>query len=87
MVDSNHETEIRCHHCAGSLTKNLETSEWTVSPFIRDSFSMSNYSFAAIVNKFGPLTLRTQTFLSGMIYICKNIKNMSLTFSSAFSRY
>ncbi|CDY51241.1 BnaA03g06970D [Brassica napus] len=43
MVDSNHETEIRCHHCAGSLTKNLETSEWTVSPFIRDSFSMVSF--------------------------------------------
>ncbi|KAL0647590.1 hypothetical protein Bca4012_045881 [Brassica carinata] len=40
MADSAHETEIRCHHCAGPLTKNLETSEWTVSPFIRDSFSM-----------------------------------------------
>ncbi|KAL0843273.1 hypothetical protein Bca101_016518 [Brassica carinata] len=40
MADSGHEIEIRCHHCAGPLTKNLETSEWTVSPFIRDSFSM-----------------------------------------------
>ncbi|EOA21781.1 hypothetical protein CARUB_v10002242mg [Capsella rubella] len=40
MNDSGHEIEIRCHHCAGPLTKNLETSEWTVAPFIRDSFSM-----------------------------------------------
>ncbi|CAN7005705.1 unnamed protein product [Brassica rapa subsp. trilocularis] len=40
MADSNHDHEIRCHHCAGPLTKSLETSEWTVSPFIRDSFSM-----------------------------------------------
>ncbi|CAN6975143.1 unnamed protein product [Brassica oleracea var. botrytis] len=40
MVDSGHDNDIRCHHCAGPLTKTLETSEWTVSPFIRDSFSM-----------------------------------------------
>ncbi|KAF7823231.1 uncharacterized protein G2W53_021375 [Senna tora] len=31
---------MRCHHCAGPLSKDLETSEWTVPPFIRDSFSM-----------------------------------------------
>ncbi|CAL9230749.1 unnamed protein product [Arabidopsis halleri] len=40
MTDSEHDIEIRCHHCAGPLTKNLETSKWTVAPFIRDSFSM-----------------------------------------------
>ena len=34
------ETSLRCHHCAGPLTKDVETTEWTVSPFIRDSFSM-----------------------------------------------
>ncbi|XP_051113329.1 uncharacterized protein LOC127239291 [Andrographis paniculata] len=31
---------IRCPHCAGPLSKEMETSEWTVPPFIRDSFSM-----------------------------------------------
>eukprot|EP00262_Sarcandra_glabra_P001613 TRINITY_DN1174_c0_g1_i1.p1 TRINITY_DN1174_c0_g1~~TRINITY_DN1174_c0_g1_i1.p1 ORF type:complete len:134 (-),score=20.15 TRINITY_DN1174_c0_g1_i1:169-570(-) len=31
---------LRCPHCAGPLTKDLETSRWTVAPFIRDSFSM-----------------------------------------------
>ncbi|KAL8500998.1 hypothetical protein ACS0TY_020544 [Phlomoides rotata] len=31
---------IRCPHCAGPLTKEMETSEWTVPPLIRDSFSM-----------------------------------------------
>ncbi|KAH6789724.1 transmembrane protein [Perilla frutescens var. frutescens] len=31
---------LRCPHCAGPLTKQMETSEWTVSPLIRDSFSM-----------------------------------------------
>ncbi|KAL7154194.1 hypothetical protein ABFS83_04G219100 [Erythranthe nasuta] len=32
--------DIRCPHCAGPLTKEMETSEWTVAPLIRDSFSM-----------------------------------------------
>ncbi|ESQ49682.1 hypothetical protein EUTSA_v10021750mg [Eutrema salsugineum] len=40
MKDSGKEIGTRCHHCAGPLTKNLETNEWTVAPFIRDSFSM-----------------------------------------------
>ncbi|KAG9443268.1 hypothetical protein H6P81_014608 [Aristolochia fimbriata] len=31
---------LRCSHCAGPLSKELETSRWTVAPFIRDSFSM-----------------------------------------------
>ncbi|TKY48645.1 hypothetical protein E2542_SST26066 [Spatholobus suberectus] len=31
---------IRCHHCAGPLSNQMETSHWTVSPLIRDSFSM-----------------------------------------------
>ncbi|KAI9107692.1 hypothetical protein K1719_021355 [Acacia pycnantha] len=33
-------TNIRCHHCAGPISKDMETSDWTVSPLIRDSFSM-----------------------------------------------
>ncbi|KAI4322419.1 hypothetical protein L6164_022116 [Bauhinia variegata] len=32
--------DIRCHHCAGPLSKEMETSDWTVAPLIRDSFSM-----------------------------------------------
>ncbi|KAL0010802.1 hypothetical protein SO802_005910 [Lithocarpus litseifolius] len=32
--------DMRCHHCAGPLSKDMETSEWTVPPLIRDSFSM-----------------------------------------------
>ncbi|PON44829.1 hypothetical protein PanWU01x14_264190, partial [Parasponia andersonii] len=36
----NGESSLRCHHCAGPLTKEMETSDWTVQPFIRDSFSM-----------------------------------------------
>nr|POF09238.1 hypothetical protein CFP56_18111 [Quercus suber] len=31
--------DMRCHHCAGPLSKDMETSEWTVPPLIRDSFS------------------------------------------------
>ncbi|KAJ4840288.1 hypothetical protein Tsubulata_023409 [Turnera subulata] len=30
----------RCHHCAGPLSKQMETSDWTVPPLVRDSFSM-----------------------------------------------
>lgn len=31
---------LRCPHCAGPLSKEMETSRWTVSPLVRDSFSM-----------------------------------------------
>ncbi|XP_028808214.1 uncharacterized protein LOC114762802 [Neltuma alba] len=37
---SSNTKNIRCHHCAGPLSKEMETSDWTVSPLIRDSFSM-----------------------------------------------
>ncbi|CAN6577662.1 hypothetical protein ACFX13_008437 [Malus domestica] len=40
MADSKPETSMRCHHCAGPLSMKMETSEWTVAPLIRDSFSM-----------------------------------------------
>ncbi|CAN1271694.1 hypothetical protein LINPERPRIM_LOCUS14284 [Linum perenne] len=32
--------DMRCHHCAGPLTKQAETSSWTIRPLLRDSFSM-----------------------------------------------
>ncbi|XP_031495818.1 uncharacterized protein LOC116261273 isoform X2 [Nymphaea colorata] len=32
--------DLRCRHCAGPLSKDMETSSWTVAPFVRDSFSM-----------------------------------------------
>ncbi|XVE90135.1 hypothetical protein DITRI_Ditri20bG0053800 [Diplodiscus trichospermus] len=40
MADSNPRSNLRCHHCAGPLSKEMETSEWTVAPLVRDSFSM-----------------------------------------------
>ncbi|KAK6232831.1 hypothetical protein QQP08_016890 [Theobroma cacao] len=40
MANSNPRTNLRCHHCAGPLSKEMETSEWTVAPLVRDSFSM-----------------------------------------------
>ncbi|KAK0589838.1 hypothetical protein LWI29_019138 [Acer saccharum] len=41
-ADSNPDkTRVRCHHCAGPLSMEMETSEWTVAPFMRDSFSMT----------------------------------------------
>ncbi|XP_078177302.1 uncharacterized protein LOC144571795 [Carex rostrata] len=30
----------RCSHCAGPLSKEMETSNWTLPPLVRDSFSM-----------------------------------------------
>lgn len=40
MAGSIPKTTMRCHHCAGPLSKEMETSAWTVPPLIRDSFSM-----------------------------------------------
>ncbi|KAI5650531.1 hypothetical protein M9H77_36536 [Catharanthus roseus] len=31
---------MRCPHCAGPLSKEMETSQWTIPPLIRDSFAM-----------------------------------------------
>lgn len=44
MADSKPTTSMRCHHCAGPLSKEMETSGWTVPPLIRDSFSMVLFS-------------------------------------------
>ncbi|XP_038882424.1 uncharacterized protein LOC120073695 [Benincasa hispida] len=33
-------SNMRCQHCAGPLSKDMETSAWTTPPLIRDSFSM-----------------------------------------------
>ncbi|KAE8098361.1 hypothetical protein FH972_016430 [Carpinus fangiana] len=40
MGESKPSINMRCHHCAGPLSKEMETSRWTVPPLIRDSFSM-----------------------------------------------
>ena len=40
MAGPTPKTDIRCPHCAGPLSKEMETSAWTVPPLIRDSFSM-----------------------------------------------
>ncbi|XP_030517052.2 uncharacterized protein LOC115730577 [Rhodamnia argentea] len=40
MADPNPRGCFRCHHCAGPLSKDMGTSDWNVSPLIRDSFSM-----------------------------------------------
>ncbi|CAL5352095.1 hypothetical protein CsSME_00039679 [Camellia sinensis var. sinensis] len=40
MGDSNPRRSVRCPHCAGPLAKEMETSDWTLPPLIRDSFSM-----------------------------------------------
>ncbi|XWS64828.1 hypothetical protein CRYUN_Cryun05aG0037800 [Craigia yunnanensis] len=40
MANSNPRSNLRCHHCAFPLSKEMETSEWTVAPLVRNSFSM-----------------------------------------------
>ncbi|PHT58160.1 hypothetical protein CQW23_00523 [Capsicum baccatum] len=40
-INKNSYSSMRCPHCAGPLSKEMETSEWTVPPLIRDSFSMA----------------------------------------------
>ncbi|KAE8663153.1 Glucosidase II beta subunit, putative isoform 1 [Hibiscus syriacus] len=40
MANSNPRSNLRCPHCAGPLSKEIETSEWTVSPLVRNSFAM-----------------------------------------------
>ncbi|KAK9681741.1 hypothetical protein RND81_10G024900 [Saponaria officinalis] len=37
---SNAMAPLSCPHCAGPLSKDMETSRWTVAPLVRDSFSM-----------------------------------------------
>ncbi|KAG2243472.1 hypothetical protein Bca52824_094692 [Brassica carinata] len=99
MVDSGHDNDIRCHHCAGPLTKTLETSEWTVSPFIRDSFSMIGSAVGGTASAFigfnhvmpimrkwikGPMWLH---FLVGVSYHqrCRLFFLMISSFHHAFS--
>ncbi|CAI9090848.1 OLC1v1025713C3 [Oldenlandia corymbosa var. corymbosa] len=43
---------IKCHHCAGPLSKDMETSRWTVPPLIRDSFSMIGSAVGGVTSAF-----------------------------------
>ncbi|KAL3850456.1 hypothetical protein ACJIZ3_012338 [Penstemon smallii] len=43
---------MRCHHCAGPLTKEMEASDWTVAPLIRDSFSMIGTAVGGMAGAF-----------------------------------
>ncbi|KAL9249736.1 hypothetical protein AKJ16_DCAP12131 [Drosera capensis] len=40
MTSPNPAKSLHCPHCAGPLSKDMETSGWNVPPLIRDSFSM-----------------------------------------------
>ncbi|XP_034692916.1 uncharacterized protein LOC117919776 [Vitis riparia] len=51
-ADSKPPNNSRCHHCAGPLSKDIETSAWTVPPFIRDSFSMIGTAVGGIASAF-----------------------------------
>ncbi|XP_061376290.1 uncharacterized protein LOC133318314 [Gastrolobium bilobum] len=50
--DSSSRKNIQCHHCAGPLSKDMETSHWTVSPLIRDNFSMIGSAVGGITSAF-----------------------------------
>ncbi|RZB83806.1 hypothetical protein D0Y65_032355 [Glycine soja] len=49
---SSSDQNVRCHHCAGPLSKDMETSHWTVSPLIRDSFSMIGSAVGGVASAF-----------------------------------
>ncbi|KAL1323490.1 hypothetical protein HN51_033810 [Arachis hypogaea] len=48
----NNTTNLRCNHCAGPLSKHMETSSWTIPPLIRDSFSMIGSAVGGITSAF-----------------------------------
>ncbi|KAI3738586.1 hypothetical protein L2E82_28623 [Cichorium intybus] len=52
MGDSDPQNSLRCRHCAGPLTKEMETSAWTVGPLIRDSFSMIGSAVGGVSSAF-----------------------------------
>ncbi|XP_047179302.1 uncharacterized protein LOC124846132 [Vigna umbellata] len=65
---SNSTQNIRCHHCAGPLSNRMETSLWTVSPLIRDSFSMIGSAVGGTASAFYGFNLGTpcDSFLFSM---------------------
>ncbi|RAL38822.1 unnamed protein product [Cuscuta campestris] len=54
IMQSNHslKNSVRCAHCAGPLSNEMEASEWTVPPLIRDSFSMIGSAVGGTVSAF-----------------------------------
>ncbi|XP_071690428.1 uncharacterized protein [Rutidosis leptorrhynchoides] len=52
MGDLDPRSSLRCRHCAGPLTKDMETSDWTVGPLIRDSFSMIGSAVGGVSSAF-----------------------------------
>ncbi|KAI3988543.1 hypothetical protein MKX01_026357 [Papaver californicum] len=58
-MENQKHTRIRCPHCAGPLSKELETSGWTISPLIRDSFSMIGSAVGGTASAFYGFNLVT----------------------------
>ncbi|KAL7197263.1 hypothetical protein ACSBR2_019862 [Camellia fascicularis] len=52
MGDSKPRRSVRCPHCAGPLAKEMETSDWTLPPLIRDSFSMIGFAVGCTTSAF-----------------------------------
>ncbi|XP_047307045.1 uncharacterized protein LOC124910446 [Impatiens glandulifera] len=44
--------KLRCSHCAGPLSKEMEISSWTVPPLIRDSFTVIGSAVGGITSAF-----------------------------------
>ena len=70
MAGSIPKTTMRCHHCAGPLSKEMETSAWTVPPLIRDSFSMVLFLLLPTVSMYQEIYFVMLKF--GLLMLCCN---------------
>ncbi|CAL0332135.1 unnamed protein product [Lupinus luteus] len=52
MTAKSPNNNLRCHHCAGPLSKHMETTQWTIPPLIRDSFSMIGSAVGGVTSAF-----------------------------------
>ncbi|KAE9585594.1 hypothetical protein Lal_00010166 [Lupinus albus] len=52
MAAKSPNNNLRCHHCAGPLSKHMETTQWTIAPLIRDSFSMIGSAVGGVTSAF-----------------------------------
>uniref|UniRef100_A0A0E0MUA8 Uncharacterized protein n=1 Tax=Oryza rufipogon TaxID=4529 RepID=A0A0E0MUA8_ORYRU len=67
------EIPTRCHHCAGPLSKDMETSSWTVPPLVRDSFSMIGSAIGGTAGAFYGFNHSTSSYclLFGMCWVSR----------------
>lgn len=65
--DMSSQNPARCPRCAAPLSKELEASGWSLSPFIRDSFSMIGTAIGGSASAF-------YGFNHGMPYVQRLVK-------------